>query len=600
MFNVPILPKYAIMGVKKGNRAKTFADKVIAILSKAGFTVFPNLPIVEGNLPFLAATFNETLILGEILPLYWNEKDLEGIVVKLLAVRTALTNLFIETLEDVRINISMVIICERKAEVMEQMQDAALFYSDIKLISFKKNSKEILKFLPDISSDLLKNKESDEDYKAYIEYIESIIGYFTQNSVLLGRARLEGFVANTNKNKTFQQEFHFPFSENQKHYNSPSELANEVKKYVKGQDEVIERIAIPFFQHIESRRLGISCDIKTSFLLAGATGTGKSEILRRFAQISGVPIVRINTADCVPNSWKGEHISDLVGYYINDEADLEEMKYAVLVFNEFDKITHYNQRFISNNGSEWDLDMQRDFLKFFDKDYELVIEKQKQLEILKFRLPTNNLLLCFDGAFSGIEKIIEKRLNLCKPIGFSQSEKSPLKTDGYSSLLQQLVISDLQKWGYIPELLGRIGLVYTMNPMTEELIYEIITTASENILQAHKTQCSNFGIELRFTEDTLREIAKMAIKTEIGFRSVKTLLANLMEDVYFNCDKYKNTTLTIDKEFIALMHFRNEHRSLIKDYKQVEQGKMKVKHLLEKHHYTPKEYSQKLKYLEQL
>ena len=191
------------------------------------------------------------------------------------------------------------------------------------------------------------------------------------------------------------------------------------------------------------------------------------------------------------------------------------------------------------------------------------------MEILKFRLPTNNLLLCFDGAFSGIEKIIEKRLNLCKHIGFSQSDKSTIKADGCSSLLQQLTISDLRSWGYIPELLGRIGLLLTTNPMTEELIYEIITTASENILQAHKSQCSNLGIELKFTEDALREIAKMAVKTESGFRSVKTILANLMEDVYFNCDKYKNTPLTIDKEFMALMYFRNQHRSLIKDYKQV-------------------------------
>lgn len=557
------------MKINKENRAKTFTDKVIAILSKAGFTVFSDLSIVEGNLPFLATTFDETLILGEILPLHWSEKKLKIIVAKLLAFRSALTKLFTDTLEDVRINVSMVIICEQKAVVLNQEQDANLFYSNIKLISYEKSCKEILKFLPAINSDLLKNKETNEDYGAYIEYIESIIDYFTRKPVLLGKDQLEGSVDNTDKSENFQQAYHPQFTEDQKHYNSPRELANEVKKYVKGQDEVIERIAIPFFQHIESRRLGISCDIKTSFLLAGATGTGKSEILRRFAQISGVPIVRINTADCVPNAWKGEHISDLVGYYINNEADIEQMKYAILVFNEFDKITHYNQRLISSKGSDWDADMQRDFLKFFDKDYELVIEKQKQLDIQKFRLPTNNLLLCFDGAFSGIEKIIEKRLNLCRHIGFSQSDAPFLETDAYPSLLQQLTISDLQKWGYLPELLGRIGLVFTMNPMTEELIYEIITTASENILQAHKAQCSNLGFELKFTDEALREIAKMAIKTEIGFRAVKTILANLMEDVYFNCDKYKNTTLTVDEEFIALMHSRNQHRLLISDYKQM-------------------------------
>jgi ATP-dependent protease Clp ATPase subunit len=170
----------------------------------------------------------------------------------------------------------------------------------------------------------------------------------------------------------------------------------------------------------------------------------------------------------------------------------------------------------------------------------------------------------------------------------------------YSSLLQQLTVADLQKWGYIPELLGRIGTFLTMNPMSEELIYEIITTASENILNAHKAQCQMHGFELEFTEDALRKIAKMATESGLGFRSVKTILANLMEDVYFDCDRYKDSTLTVNEEFISLGYFRNKYRPLIKDYKKMSQGKIKVEHLLEKYNYTPEEYAKKLRYLKQL
>ncbi|MDR1583069.1 MAG: AAA family ATPase [Prevotellaceae bacterium] len=582
---------------------KTFTDKVIATLTKAGYKVFSDLPVVEDNLSFMALAPEETLVLGEVLPVDFDEMNVGKAILKLLAIRTAITNLFIETLAvDIQINISMVVVSVQKAKLSDKMQ-SALFYSNIKLLSLGKNANYFLKYLPDIDLDLLKNESTQEDYDAYIEYIETAISYLTQNPAELMKNLFDGIFSNISDDDDNEQSTKTSQTgifKNPQLFNSPRELADEVKKYIKGQDDVIDRIAVPFFQHIESKQQGTTCDIKTSFLLAGNTGTGKSEILRRFAQISDVPIVRINTSDCVPNSWKGEHISNLIGYYINDECDLERMKYAVLVFNEFDKITHYDQKLVGNNSSDWDADMQRDFLKFFDKGYELVIEKQKNLEMLKFRLPTDNLLLCFDGAFSGIEKIIEKRLNLRTHIGFVQPDSTPAKNDMYSSLLQQLTVSDLQKWGYLPELLGRIGTFLTMNPMSEELVYEIITTASENILNAHKTQCSMHGFNLEFTEDALRKIAKMATESGLGFRSVKTILASLMEDVYFDCDKYKNTTLAVNEEFITLGHFRNKYRPLIKDYKKMSQGKIKVEHLLEKYNYTPEEYAQKLTYLKQL
>jgi ATP-dependent Clp protease ATP-binding subunit ClpX len=591
----------------EATKKKAFAGKVVATLSKAGYKVFSDLPIVESNLPFMALAPEESLALGEVLPTNFSEKDMERAIIKLHAVRAALTNLFIDTLDTgIEIKIPMVIVTPQKAKLSDKMQNA-LFYSNVKLLSFGKtgkNVRQLLSMLPVIDLDLLADEGIKENFDAFIEYAETVIDYLTKSPAtavvnMFGNIFTD-WAKELEETQESLDELEKKKSDMLLYFNSPRKLAGEVKKYVKGQDDVIDRIAVPFFQHIESKRLGTTCDIKTSFVVIGKTGTGKSEILRRFAKISDVPIIRINTSDCVPNSWKGEHISDLIGYYINDEHDLERMKYAALVFNEFDKITHYNQKLVGNNSSDWDADMQRDFLKFFDKGYELVIEKQKNLEMQKFRLPTDNLLLCFDGAFSGIEKIIEKRLNLRSRIGFAQPNKTPAKTDMYASLLQQLTVADLQKWGYIPELLGRIGTFLTMNPMSEELIYEIITTASENILDAHKAQCSMHGFNLEFTEDTLRKIAKMAAESELGFRSVKTILANLMEDVYFDCDKYKNTTLTVNEEFIALGHFRNKYRPLIKDYKKMSQGKIKVEHLLEKYNYTPEEYAQKLRYLKQL
>lgn len=577
-------------------KIKKITNRVVAILEKAGYKVFSDLPIVEGNLPFMAIAPEEILVLGEVLPADFTETDIAKAIVKLQTTRTVITNIFIDTLEDIEINISTVVVGMQKLKLSNKIS-GALFYSDIKLLSLGKNGKSFLQSLSKIDTALLEDEDKKDEFDAFVGYAETVISYLTSNPAKLIRNLFDNIFSNLFDE---DEENEITVSVNLNPFNSPRQMAEIVKQYVKGQDEVIERIAVPFFQHIESRRLGTACDIKTSFLLAGHTGTGKSETLRRFAQICNAPIIRINMSDCVPNSWRGDHISDLIGYYINDESDLERMKYAVLVFNEFDKITHYNQRIVGNSGSDWDADMQRDFLKFFDKGYELVIEKQKNLEMMKFRLPTDNLLLCFDGAFSGIDKIVEKRLNLRPHIGFVQTPGKQKSNDMYSALLQQLTVADLEKWGYIPELLGRIGTFLVMNPMSEELIYEIITTASENIINAHKAQCKSHGFDLEFSEGALREIAKMATESGLGVRSVKTILANLMEDVYFDCDEYKGTTLTIDEAFIKIDRFRDNHRPLIKDYKQMLQGKLKVEQLLEKYGYSQEEYALKIKYLKQL
>ena len=111
-------------------------------------------------------------------------------------------------------------------------------------------------------------------------------------------------------------------------------------------------------------------------------------------------------------------------------------------------------------------------------------------------------------------------------------------------------MEDLEKWGYQPELLGRIGSCYVMNPMTKELVYEIISSASDNILDAHIQQCKQLGLDIEFSDDVLWYIAEETLKSRFGFRSVKTILSDMMKKIYFDCDKYRGKKLKINMEFI--------------------------------------------------
>lgn len=602
-----------------------FTNKVIEDLSRRGYKVFSNLPIVENNLSFIAIAPNEIVLIGETLYGDFTENDLTKAILKLICFRVALALKFIDTLDNtIKISMSMVIVCSKKTKLLSDIK-SPLFYSGIQIVVFSNRSHDLDETLPKIDIDLLKDKEEKETFKAYVHYIRTIINVFKKEysgmtaievignilSNLMGidfngrlpnniLSKLNDIFPNSNINlenslsnllKCIEKKFlnksddsdnlddqdelddqidmndlddldepdELDESEKKstvkpRHFKSPREMADEVKKYVIGQDSAIERVATPFFLHVESRQTRTTCyDIKTPFILIGNTGTGKTEILRRFGEISNVPIIHINTADCVPNTWKGTRISDLIGYYINDISDLEKMKYAVLVFNEFDKITHYNQRLVGTNGSDCDFDMQREFLKFFDKGYELVIEKQKNFETKTFHLPTDNLLLCFDGAFSGMEKIIENRLKLNSgSIGFIKQGKTRTKKDISSYLMQQITAEDLKVWGYLPELLDRINTFITMNPMTEELVYQVLTRGSDNICKAHQLQCSKYGIKLEFTEEAYRKIAKMVVESGFGLRSVRRIFSDLMSDIYYNLDKYKNETVTVDEKFIEL------------------------------------------------
>jgi len=350
------------------------------------------------------------------------------------------------------------------------------------------------------------------------------------------------------------------FGENVKHkivdriIDSPRALADNIKQHIKGQDDIIESVAIPFYQHLESKRLGTSCKVKTPFLLVGKTGSGKSEMLRLFGEIANevanIPVIRINSADCSPNSWKGKHIVDIISEHINDDSDLEKLKYAIIIFHEIDKITHFNaQNYAGDYNSDKDIDMQRDIMRLFERKHSLVIENQFGVYSVKQQLEADNFLIVFEGAFAGIEKLIASRLNVNNRIGFSTKD-APNKRDANQYLLKQLDYPDLERWGFLPELLGRLGNVHVLNPLTESVVYEIMMSAKDNLIEAHKTECAQQGFTLEFTECGLRKIARIIVESELGVRSLGTVLDKLMSDVYFNCDEYRDTTFTIDEAFV--------------------------------------------------
>ncbi len=335
---------------------------------------------------------------------------------------------------------------------------------------------------------------------------------------------------------------------------SAKEMASFVKQYIKGQDEAIDKLAVPFFLHLDSKRKQYVSKLKAPVLIMGPTGVGKSEMFRIFGKVCDCPVIRINTSEIVPAAWKGLHITDILAREINNDVTIKDLEYAIIVFHEFDKLTHFGQKIVGNSGTDMDTDMMRDIMRLFETEHSLHLENgfdTHNMSTRSYRLPVDNLLIVFDGAFSGITEIIKKRLNIGRSIGYSQVQSS--KYEGIN--LQQLVTNeDLMQWGYMPELLGRIGECIVMNPLTSDVIYEIMTSAKDNILQSHIDFCSNNNVDLVFEEDAIRYIAAEAHKSGLGFRNVKTLLSKALNRLYYDLPEgtnpKKKLIINISKDYV--------------------------------------------------
>ena len=233
-------------------------------------------------------------------------------------------------------------------------------------------------------------------------------------------------------------------------FHNAKEMADIVKKHIVGQDKAIERLAVSFFQQLDCLRHKRNCSIKSSVMLIGPTGSGKSQIMEEFRRIYNGPVIRINTNDIVPSAWSGLHLSDI----LKDEVLRygKALKYAVIIFHEIDKISHPE----STAGRNFDLDMQREIMRLFESGYciDLRIPAQDGNTTINCKLPVDNMLVLFEGAFSGIENIIRKRLKLAngKRIGYSCDNA------GYiAPRLDSITVEDLEEWGFKNELISRIG-----------------------------------------------------------------------------------------------------------------------------------------------
>ena len=324
----------------------------------------------------------------------------------------------------------------------------------------------------------------------------------------------------------------------------PMEIKEYLDQYVIGQDEAKRSVSVAIYNHYKRINSSIkdeSVEIqKSNILLLGPTGSGKTLIAQTLAKFLNVPFAIADATTLTEAGYVGEDVENILLRLIqNADYDIERAQTGIIYIDEIDKIARKSEnpsitRDVSGEG------VQQALLKILEGTNASVPpqggRKHPHQEFLQIN--TSNILFICGGAFDGMEKIIEKRVNV-KSMGFGADIKSNKEKD-LGKLFKEILPEDLLKFGLIPEFIGRLPILVSLNALTVEGLVQILKEPKNAIVKQYKKLFEYDDVELEFEEEALYEISRKAIERNTGARGLKTIVEDLLIDVMYDIPSKKN------------------------------------------------------------
>lgn len=332
----------------------------------------------------------------------------------------------------------------------------------------------------------------------------------------------------------------------------PEEIKNFLDDYVIGQDEAKKVLSVAVYNHYKrimaEKDLGVELH-KSNILMLGPTGCGKTLLAQTLAKILNVPFAIADATALTEAGYVGEDVENILLKIIQAaDGDIERAEYGIIYIDEIDKITRKSEnpsitRDVSGEG------VQQALLKIIEGTVASVPpqggRKHPHQELIQ--IDTTNILFICGGAFEGIDKIIEKRIDQ-KSIGFNVEIADKHEND-VDALLQQVLPQDLVKFGLIPELVGRVPVTVALEMLDKEALVRILSEPKNAITKQYEKMLELDGVELIFDDKALEAIAETSLKRKTGARGLRAIMEKIMMDIMYKApsdDTLKSCRITED------------------------------------------------------
>lgn len=333
---------------------------------------------------------------------------------------------------------------------------------------------------------------------------------------------------------------------------APHKIKASLDEYVVGQEHAKKVISVAVYNHYKRVATNTMDEIeieKSNMLMIGSTGCGKTYLVKTLARLLDVPLAIADATSLTEAGYIGDDIESVVSKLLAAaDNDVEKAERGIIFIDEIDKIAkkkNTNTRDVSGES------VQQGMLKLLEgAEVEVPVgANSKNAMVPLATVNTRNILFICGGAFPDLEDIVKERLTKTASIGFNSELKD--KYDKDKNILSKVTVEDIKKFGMIPEFIGRLPIIYTLEGLTKEMMVKILREPKNAILKQYQKLLELDEVKLEFSDEALEAIAEKAMERDTGARALRSIIEEFMLDIMYEIPKDDNIgRVTITREYI--------------------------------------------------